>query len=127
MRGRKPKSMYYVRYSLCPRKLKWYADNFEDSQDNWIEAYVEQKGGRLYVKHYNPTALLGNATYCQKTIAQYDNTLRLNLDYLKQVTRSEIMGVLEKHCGNHRPKLIFEDLIIYGFMIKRSNGEYFLQ
>jgi hypothetical protein len=30
------KSLYYLRHSTCPRKLQWYADNFDDSLDNWI-------------------------------------------------------------------------------------------
>ena len=70
---------------------------------------------------------LATANYDLKTIGDYDNLLRLKLKVTKEHSRKTIMASLSEIVSNENVQDVFNDLIVYGFMIKRSNGKYFLQ
>lgn len=70
---------------------------------------------------------LAKAKYDLKTIGDYDNLLRLKLKITKEHSRKTIMVHLSQLVASENVQDVFNDLIVYGFMIKRSNGKYFLQ
>lgn len=70
---------------------------------------------------------LATANYDLKTIGDYDNLLRLKLNITKEHSRKTIMANLSQLVDTKNVQDVFNDLIVYGFMIKRSNGKYFLQ
>lgn len=126
----KRKSVYYARHSLSQRKLKWYANNFEDSSDNWINEYEKSKGFPQYVKRHTLESIQAGfdcATYDQDIIEEYNNYLRLKLSIKKVWPKGQIIGILQGITGEHRPKLVFNDLVRYQFLIERSSGDYCFQ
>lgn len=71
--------------------------------------------------------ILKDAVHDQLTISEYDNLLRLKLRSGKDYDKKVICRALSELTSNNNIQAVFDDLQVYGFMVARSNGKYFLQ
>lgn len=71
--------------------------------------------------------ILRDAVHDQLTISEYDNLLRLKLRLGKDYDKKVICKALSELTSDKNVAIVFEDLQVYGFMVARSNGKYFLQ